>query len=51
MSKRRKLNTNEKLLISFIIVLILAIAFNWKSFSERLKASFGNEEQKEIPVK
>lgn len=33
----RKLSTNEKFLISFILVLLLAIAFTWKDFSKRVK--------------
>lgn len=36
----RKLSGNEKFLISFIIVLLLAIALNWRSFSARIKQVF-----------
>lgn len=36
----RKLTKNEMFLISFIIVLLLAIALNWKSFSARIKQVF-----------
>ncbi|MGQ7870440.1 hypothetical protein [Sunxiuqinia sp. sy24] len=33
----RKLSTTEKFLISFILILLLAIAFSWKDFSKRVK--------------
>ncbi|MHA7112484.1 hypothetical protein [Sunxiuqinia elliptica] len=36
----RKLNTSEKFLISFIIVLLVAIAFNWKDFSKGVRDAF-----------
>lgn len=39
----RKLSTNEKFMISFILVLLLAIAFTWKDFSKRVRKSM--EEQ------
>ncbi|WP_159520075.1 hypothetical protein [Sunxiuqinia indica] len=37
---KRKLSSNEKFLISFIIVLIVAIAFNWEEFSKQIKEVF-----------
>ncbi|KOH46742.1 hypothetical protein [Sunxiuqinia dokdonensis] len=33
----RKLNTNEKFMIGFILVLLLAIAFTWEDFLKRIK--------------
>ncbi len=47
MKKRKKLSANEKFLIGFIIVLILAISFNWKNFSEKLKTTFNKYQQTE----
>ena len=47
MKKKKKLTTNEKFLISFIIVLILAISFNWKNFSKKLKTTFDKHQQTE----
>lgn len=39
----RKLSTNEKFMIGFILVLLLAIAFTWEDFSKRVRKSL--EEQ------
>lgn len=38
----RKLSTNEKFLISFIVVLLLAIALTWNNFSKRVKNALGD---------
>lgn len=35
----RKLSTNEKFMIGFILVLLLAIAFTWEDFSKRVRKS------------
>ena len=47
MRKKKKLTTNEKFLISFVIVLVLAIAFNWKNFFDKLKTTFDKYQQTE----
>ena len=44
----RKLNSNEKFLIGFTIVLILAIAFSWKDFSSRVKNAFSKQQIEQI---
>ncbi|WP_430972317.1 hypothetical protein [Sunxiuqinia rutila] len=44
----RKLSTNEKFLISFILILLLAIAFNWKNFSKRLKEGLGTQPTEQV---
>lgn len=45
----RKLNTNEKFLISFIVVLLLAIALTWNDFSKRVKNAFDKEPTEQTP--
>jgi hypothetical protein len=40
MKKFRDLNSHEKLLVSALVVIMALIAFNWSSFSTRVKRSF-----------
>lgn len=40
MKKFRDLNLHEKLLVSALVVIMALIAFNWSSFSTRVKRSF-----------
>ena len=51
MGKRQKLNRHEKFLIGFIIILLLAILFNWKDVSDKIKASLNNYKQTEAKGK
>jgi len=44
----RKLSTNEKFLISFILVLLLAIAFTWKDFTKRVKEALSRPATEEV---
>ena len=41
---KRKLNSNEKFLIGFIVMLILVIAFTWKDFFARIKTSWDKQQ-------
>ncbi len=44
----RKLSTNEKFLIGFIVVLLLAIAFTWKDFSKRVKDAMEKQSTEQV---
>jgi predicted negative regulator of RcsB-dependent stress response len=44
----RKLKTNEKFLISFILVLLLAIAFTWENFSKRVKKAMDQQSTDQV---
>ena len=39
MKKFSDLNLHEKLLVSALVILLALIAFNWNSFSKRMKQS------------
>jgi hypothetical protein len=44
----RKLNSNEKFLIGFTIVLLLAIAFSWKDFSSRIRNALSKQQLEQV---
>ena len=44
----RKLNTNEKFLLGFIVVLLLTIALTWKDFSARIKHVFDKQPTEQV---
>ncbi len=44
----RKLSTNEKFMIGFILVLLLTIAFTWKDFSKRVKDAMEKPSKEQV---
>ncbi len=40
MKKLKDLSLNEKLMISFVVILLIAIALNWSNVFEGLKKGF-----------